>query len=153
MEAGKRGAHVSVKDVCFVCFVFSCCAVHFRKEILISCVCVCLVGSHQLRLGILLTLPHCKLIRLQSSEQGECSSRGARVQRRMLSRAPWHDSLPKGSEKEVKTEELAWRDLEIHIGCWRVPRFKAELVFLVSGERIAVLVVLVASMPLYLGSC
>lgn len=118
-----------------------------------SVVCVCLVGSHQLRLGILLTLPHCKLIRLQSSEQGECSSRGARVQRRTLSRAPWHDSLPKGSEKEVKTEELAWRDLEIHIGCWRVPRFKAELVFLVSGERIAVLVMLVASMPLNLGSC
>lgn len=75
------------------------------------------------------------------------------MQRPTLSRTLWHDSLPKGGEKEVKTEELTWRDLEIHIGCWRVPRFKAELVFLVSGERIAVLVVLVASMPLNLGSC
>lgn len=74
MEAGKRGAHVSVEDVCFVCFVFSCCAVHFRKEYS-SVVCVCLVGSHQPPLGILLTPPHCKLIHLQSSEQGGCRAR------------------------------------------------------------------------------
>lgn len=69
MEAGKRGAHVSVEDVCFVLFS---CVVLFtleRKFSSVVYVCVCLVGSHQPNLGILLTLSHCKLICLQSSEQ------------------------------------------------------------------------------------
>lgn len=60
MEAGKRGAHVSV-DVCFVLFS---CVVLFtleRKFSSVVYVCVCLVGSHQPNLGILLTLPHCKV--------------------------------------------------------------------------------------------
>lgn len=35
----RQERHVSVEDVCFV---LSCCAVHFGKEILISCVCVCI---------------------------------------------------------------------------------------------------------------
>lgn len=73
MEAGKRGAHVSVKDVCFVLFS---CVVLFTLErkfssVVYVCVCVCLVGSHQPNLGILLTLSHCKLIGLRSSEQVE----------------------------------------------------------------------------------
>lgn len=62
-------------------------------------------------------------------------------------------AFPKGGKKEVKTEEPTCRDLESPRGCWRVPRFKAELVFVVSRERIDVLVGVVASMPLNLGSC
>lgn len=63
--------------------------------------------------------------------------------RHILSKALWHDGLPKGGKKEVKTEELTCRGLEVTVDCWRVPRLKAELVFLVPGERVAVLVVLV----------
>lgn len=52
------------------CFLVLCCSLwKGNSHQLCVCVCVCLVGSHQPNLGILLTLSHCKLIRLQSSEQ------------------------------------------------------------------------------------
>lgn len=45
MEAGKRGAHVSVEDVCFVLFS---CVVLFtleRKFSSVVCVCVCVLWA------------------------------------------------------------------------------------------------------------
>lgn len=67
MEAGKRGAHVSVKNVCVCCFVLFSRVVLFTLErkfssVVYVCMCVCLVGSHQPNLDILLTLSHCKLL-------------------------------------------------------------------------------------------
>lgn len=71
----------------------------------------------------------------------------------VLSKALWPGILPRGGEEEVRALK------DSHAGALRTHRlqgsaaFKAELVFLVSRERIAVLVVLVASMPLNLGNC
>lgn len=122
------------------CFVFSCRAVHFGKEILISCVCVCvcLVGSHQPNLDLLLiTLSHCKLLtpavigagRVQLPWRQGSAVRGSARHSTMA----W--LLPSGGQKEVRTEEPACRDLGRPVGCWRVPGLRAELVFVVSRER------------------
>lgn len=103
MEAGKRGARES--RGCVFCFVFSCCAVHFGKEILISCVCVCVClscGLSSAYLGILLPLSHCKLLCLQSSEQVEYNCHGVRAQQLEPPPSPWHGILPKGDRKEVE---------------------------------------------------
>lgn len=124
------------------CFVFSCCAVHFGKELLISCVCVCVCacacvscGSHQPNLGILLTLSHCKLI--ACSHQSRYNCHGVRAHSYSLSKAPRPGSPPKGGRRksELKNPHAG---TGAPLGCWRAPRFKAELVFVVSRERIAV---------------
>lgn len=57
MEAGKRGAHVSVEDVCFVLFS---CVVLFtleRKFSSVVYVCVCLVAPFSLIWASCFTLP------------------------------------------------------------------------------------------------
>lgn len=147
MEAGKRGAHVSVEDVCGVLFCFLMCCSLWKgtSHQLCMCVCVCarasvracvcLVGSHQPNLGILLTLSHCKLI--ACSHQSRYNCHGVRAHSYSLSKAPRPGSPPKGGRRksELKNPHAGTGG---PLGCWRAPRFKAELVFVVSRERIAV---------------